>query len=494
MARGGRSVSQPVAAELLLVLAVALCAAARRTSAIGVNWGTQLSHQLPASTVVRLLQDNGFDKVKLFDAEDTILGALKGSGIQVMVGIPNDLLADLAAGGKAADNWVAKNVSGHVRDGVDIRYVAVGNEPFLETFNGTYLKTTFPAMQNVQAALVKAGLADKVKVTVPLNADVYQSPTGKPSDGDFRADIHGLMLTIVQFLASTGSPFVANVYPFISLYADPNFPLDYAFFQGSSSPVVDGGGVTYQNTFDANHDTLVAALRRNGFGNVSVVVGEVGWPTDGDANANLDYARRFNQGFLTHIASGQGTPLRPGPVDAYLFSLIDEDRKSIQPGNFERHWGIFYYDGTPKYPLSLAGGNGSTLKPARGVKYLEKKWCVLKPAADLADQKVGDSVSYACGLADCTSLGYKTSCAGLDAKGNVSYAYNIYYQTMDQDDRACGFNGLATTTSVDPSAGTCRFIVEIDVGAAAAPSSAMAGVAVGWAAAVLAAFVLSVVL
>jgi hypothetical protein len=125
MARGGRSVSQPVAAELLLVLAVALCAAARRTSAIGVNWGTQLSHQLPASTVVRLLQDNGFDKVKLFDAEDTILGALKGSGIQVMVGIPNDLLADLAAGGKAADNWVAKNVSGHVRDGVDIRSVTL---------------------------------------------------------------------------------------------------------------------------------------------------------------------------------------------------------------------------------------------------------------------------------------------------------------------------------------------------------------------------------
>ncbi|CAO2209771.1 unnamed protein product [Urochloa humidicola] len=477
-------------AAVALVL-VAAAASLRRSEAIGVNWGTQLSHPLPASTVVRLLQDNGFDKVKLFDAEDSILSALRGSGIQVMVGIPNDMLADLAAGGKAADDWVAKNVSGHVRDGVDIRYVAVGNEPFLETFNGTYLNTTFPAMQSIQAALSKAGLADKVKVTVPLNADVYQSPTGKPSDGDFRADIHGLMLTIVQLLSSTGAPFVANVYPFISLYSDPNFPLDYAFFQGSSSPVVDGG-VTYTNTFDANHDTLVAALRRNGFGNVSVVVGEVGWPTDGDAAANPDYARRFNQGFVSHIAGGQGTPLRPGvPVDAYLFSLIDEDRKSIQPGNFERHWGIFNYDGTPKYPLSLAG-NGGSLKPARGVRYLEKKWCVLKPGADLGDQKVGDSVGYACGLADCTALGYKTSCAGLDARGNVSYAFNSYYQTMDQDARACDFRGLATTTSVDPSAGTCRFIVGIDVGGAAAgpASGARGGVAGAVAASVLAAIVL----
>ncbi|KAL6659276.1 hypothetical protein ACP70R_003316 [Stipagrostis hirtigluma subsp. patula] len=459
-----------VAARAVAVVVAALCMA-RWSAAIGVNWGTQLSHPLAASTVVRLLQDNGFDRVKLFDAEDGILSALRKSGIQVMVGIPNDMLADLAGSAKAAENWVAKNVSGHVHDGVDIRYVAVGNEPFLTTFNGTYLNTTFPAMQNIQAALEKAGLADKVKVTVPLNADVYESPTGKPSDGDFRADIHGLMMTIVQFLASTGAPFVANVYPFISLYTDPNFPLDYAFFQGSSSPVVDGG-VTYTNTFDANHDTLVAALRRNGFGNVSIVVGEVGWPTDGDANANPAYAQQFNQGFLTHIAGGRGTPLRPGPVDAYLFSLIDEDQKSIQPGNFERHWGIFYYDGKPKYPLSLAGGNGSTLKPATGVKYLDRKWCVLKPSANLADQAVGDSVSYACGLADCTSLGYKTSCGGLDAKGNVSYAFNSYYQINDQDDRACDFKGLATTTTVDPSVGTCRFIIEI-AASAAGPASAM---------------------
>lgn len=120
MSRAGRSLPLPVAALLLAV--VALCAA-RRARAIGVNWGTQLSHPLPASTVVRMLQDNGFDRVKLFEAEDAILGALRGSGLQVMVGIPNDMLAGLAAGGKAAADWVAKNVSGHVRDGVDIRWV-----------------------------------------------------------------------------------------------------------------------------------------------------------------------------------------------------------------------------------------------------------------------------------------------------------------------------------------------------------------------------------
>lgn len=112
----------------------------------------------------------------------------------------------------------------------------------------------------------------------------------------------------------------------------------------------------------------------------------------------------------------------------------------------------------------------------------------MKPSASLADQKVGDGVSYACGLADCTSLGYKTSCGGLDAKGNVSYAFNSYYQVNDQDDRACDFKGIATTTTVDPSAGSCRFIIEI---APTANGVAMAATVrvTGVMAAILAAFI-----
>jgi glucan endo-1,3-beta-glucosidase 5/6 len=85
---------------------------------------------------------------------------------------------------------------------------------------------------------------------------------------------------------------------------------------------------------------------------------------------------------------------------------------------------------------------------------------------NLNDQKIADSVSYACAQADCTSLGYKTSCGDLDIQGNVSYAFNSYYQKNDQDDVACGFNNLATTTGQDPSTGTCRFGIMIEVDSA----------------------------
>lgn len=93
-------------------------------SGIGANWGTQDTHPLPPATVVRMLRDNGFQKVKLFDAD---YGALRALGrtpdIEVMVGIPNDMLASLASSVKAAERWVSKNVSTHISSfNTNIRY------------------------------------------------------------------------------------------------------------------------------------------------------------------------------------------------------------------------------------------------------------------------------------------------------------------------------------------------------------------------------------
>ncbi|PON65619.1 Glycoside hydrolase [Parasponia andersonii] len=426
---------------------------------IGVNWGTQATHPLPPATVVKMLRDNGIQKVKLFDANTTILNALRNSGIQVMVGIPNDMLSSLASGVNVAENWVSKNVSSHVSNGVDIRYVAVGNEPFLPTYNGSFLQTTFPALQNVQSALINAGLGNRVKVTIPLNADVYGSSSDKPSDGDFRPEIHDLMIAIVKFLSDNGGPFTVNIYPFISLHNDPNFPVAFAFFDGYSAAINDNGKI-YQNVFDANHDILVWALQKNGFGNLPIIVGEIGWPTDGDKSATVQFAQQFNQGFMSRFNAGTGTPMRPGSMDVYLFSLIDEDHKSIQPGNFERHWGLFYFDGTPKYQINL-GTNLNGLVAASNVRYLAQQWCVLSPSANLEDPQLAPSVSYACENGDCTSLGYGTSCANLDARGNISYAFNSYYQIENQLESACKFSNLSVLTNQDPSLGDCKFRIMI---------------------------------
>ncbi|GAA0173788.1 glucosidase [Lithospermum erythrorhizon] len=451
---------------IFAIYAVLIVYQSLEAEGLAINLGTRSSHPLPADIVVKLLKDNGFNKVKLFEAQPDVLQALGKSGIQVMVGIPNDLLAPLASSVSAAVSWVQQNVSTFVsKYGTDIRYVAVGNEPFLKTYNNMFVQSTFPALKNIQAALIKAGLGQKVKATIPLNADVYEAINGLPSGGDFRADIKDLMVSIVKFVNDNGAPLMVNIYPFLSLYADANFPVDYAFFDGSAAPVMDGS-ITYTNVFEANYDTFVSTLEKNGFPNVEIIVGEVGWPTDGDPNANLQYARKFNQGLLDRIIQGKGTPKRPSPPDIYLFALTDEDAKSIEPGKFERHWGLFYFDGVVKYPLGL--GNGRNITGAKGVKYLERKWCVMKPEGGLSDVALPQDINNACSYADCTSLGYGSSCGALDARSNASYAFNMYYQTMDQRKGSCEqFHNLTIVTSIDPSPGqgsACRFEIMIDVG------------------------------
>lgn len=425
--------------------------------------------------MVDLLQQNKIQKVKLFDADPGALKALEGSGIEVMVGIPNEMLTVLGSSSVASDLWVRQNVSSFVgKGGVAIRYVAVGNEPFLSSYAGQFQNYVMPALLNLQQSLAKANLAGYVKLVVPCNADAYEADL--PSQGAFRPELTQIVTQLVSFLNSNGSPFVVNIYPFLSLYGSTDFPQDYAFFGGTTHAVTDGANV-YTNAFDGNFDTLVAALTKLGYGQMPIVIGEVGWPTDGALNANLTAARAFNQGLINHVLSNRGTPLRPGvpPMDVYLFSLLDEGAKSVLPGNFERHWGIFSFDGQAKYALNLGLGN-RLLKDARNVQYLPSRWCVADPSKDLS--AVMNHMKLACSVADCTTLNYGGSCNGIGAKGNISYAFNSYYQLQMQNSQSCDFDGLGMVTFLDPSVGECRFLVGVTESTSAAVGTYWRGVIV----------------
>ncbi|KAF8377210.1 hypothetical protein HHK36_030583 [Tetracentron sinense] len=449
-----------VRAEILIWVSCMLIASINVVEAVGVNWGTMMSHPMLPYTVVNMLKANGIKKVKLFDADSWTVSALAGTGIEVMLAIPNDQLNHFSRHYDNAKHWVKKNVTKHLYNGgVDIKYVAVGNEPFLTSYNGTFLKPTLPALKNIQKALDAAGYGDKIKATIPLNADVYSSASDKPSDGNFRKDIRDLMTEIVQFLHSNNAPFVVNIYPFLSLYGNPDFPVEFAFFNGGSKPTIDKG-IQYTNVFDANYDTLVWSLKKAGVPDMKIIVGEIGWPTDGDKNANVQFAQKFYDGFMKKMASNKGTPLRPGHMEVYLFGLIDENMKSIAPGDFERHWGIFEYDGKPKFTMDFTGdGHDKLMVAAKGVQYLPSQWCVFKESKNMS--LVPANVNYACSLSDCSSLGYGSSCNNLDVNGNISFAFNMYFQMQSQDVEACDFQGLAEITTKNASVGTCLFPVQI---------------------------------
>ncbi|KAK8499788.1 hypothetical protein V6N13_038856 [Hibiscus sabdariffa] len=429
---------------------------------LGVNWGVISSHPLDPEIVVKMLKDNGIKRVKIFHAEPQVLNALAGTDLEVMVGIPNEALESLSQNYSVAQAWVKANVTAYTgKKPVNFKYVLVGNEPFLTAYKGMFANFTLPAMKNILKALNEAGHGKDIKVSSPLNGDVYMTTSYRPSDGIFRPDIADIVVQICEFLDKNDAAFFVNIYPFLNLYQIPGFPESYAFFDNNTFSL-DDNGVKYYNVLEANIDNLVAALKSAKYPDLPIVIGEVGWPTDGNVYATTQNAQRFNNGLLKRMALKKGTPLRPKAYpDVYLFSLLDEDQKSIDPGMFERHWGIFSFDGQPKFPLDLSGkGQNTSLVGAKNVPYMAKQWCVYnEDASNQTDLNV--KVAWACNNTDCTTLVPGASCSGMGIGTNASVAFNMYYQIANQSKEACDFGGLAKIVKQDPSNGTCKFPIMI---------------------------------
>ncbi|KAI3994333.1 hypothetical protein MKX01_012590 [Papaver californicum] len=409
-----------------------------RVEAVGVNWGTSSSHPLPPAKVVELLKANKISKVKLFDANPIVLEALSGTRISVTVGIPNSMLKSLSSSKKVAQSWVHNNLTRYFSDGagkVKIEYIAVGDEPFLQSYGQQFQPFIIDAVINIQTALVGANLANKVKVVVPCNSDAYISVTGLPSKGHFRPDLNKTMIELLTFLTHS----------------------------------LNDSHKTYKNLFDVSHDTLVTSLSQLGFPDMDIVIGQIGWPTDGAINSTSSTAETFMKGLITHLQSKSGTPLRPKkpPTETYIFSLLDEDQRSITNGNFKRHYGVFTFDGQAKYHIDLGQGTRNLVN-AQNVEYLPTRWCVVDNNKELVN--VTSKALEACSIADCSALSVGSSCFNISWPGNISYAFNSYYQQHDQHAESCDFGGLGLITTVNPSMGICRYNVEIQTSNSFSPS------------------------
>lgn len=91
---------------------------------------------------------------------------------------------------------------------------------------------------------------------------------------------------------------------------------------------------------------------------------------------------------------------------------------------------------------------------------MPNRWCVFN--GDKSDlKKIERQVKRACGKGDCTTLSPGASCSKLGFEKNVSYAFNGFFQSNFQNERACDFEGLAFVTDVDPSTLDCLFPVEV---------------------------------
>ncbi|GAB4832940.1 hypothetical protein Ancab_006960 [Ancistrocladus abbreviatus] len=118
------------------------------------------THQLPPDMVVEMMKNIGFDKLKLLEADERILGALVGTDIEVTLAIQN------------------------YNGGVNIKYVAVGNDVV------RFLISTSVSGSSDRLAIPSEKERDKrLTITLNVSSDEAQS-AGKDIEGNTSSNSH----------------------------------------------------------------------------------------------------------------------------------------------------------------------------------------------------------------------------------------------------------------------------------------------------------------
>ncbi|XP_078428680.1 glucan endo-1,3-beta-glucosidase-like [Wolffia australiana] len=438
------SSAMAVAVAVALLVVFLLLQLPGESFAIGVNYGAIADNLPPPSQVASFLRDRtAIDGVKLFDANPEFIRAFAGTGIAVVVTVPSGDIPALAKP-LAARDWIAAHISPFY-PATNISLIAVGNE-VVATSDKNLIAHLVPAMRSLHGALARAGMS-KIKVTTPHSLGILAA-SEPPSTGRFRRGYdRAIFAPMLQFHRETKTPFMVNPYPYFGYTART---LDYALFKPNAGIYDAATGINYTNMFSAQMDAVFSAMKRLGYGDVEIAVGETGWPSGGGAarqpGVSVESAAAYNGNVIRLVSSGKGTPLMPGRrFQTFIFSLFNENQKPGPPA--ERFFGLFAVDLSPVYDVGL-------LKTTVGGR---RRWCVAKEGAGAA--ALQGNIDYVCsGGVDCRPIQPGGACFEPNSvRSHAAFVMNAYFQAAGRHDFNCDFGKTGLITLSDPSYGACKY-------------------------------------
>ncbi|XP_074570474.1 glucan endo-1,3-beta-glucosidase-like [Curcuma longa] len=309
---------------------------------IGVTLGYDRETLPSPSTILQILKSHSITNLRLLVPIPDLIRALNGTGVGLMVGVPNDHIVQLSIGGvEACLHWIKSSALNYI-NADQVKYIAVGNE-VLST-NIAIMNHLISCMYNFHQALQALKLDSSIKISSPFSSRIL-SVLLPPSAGTFSPFSLPVVRPILKFSSETGSPFMVNLSPFLRFLEDhQGIALNFFLFKANAATVTDGG-LKYTNMFDVMIDALKAAMEKEGYSGIKVLVSGTGWPTTGNQVASPSNAAAFLEGVISRALQAKGTPKQPDQaVEVYLSNLFAGSGGGSN--DIEKHSGIFNFDGS----------------------------------------------------------------------------------------------------------------------------------------------------
>ncbi|KAL2529189.1 O-Glycosyl hydrolase family 17 protein [Forsythia ovata] len=243
---------------------------------IGVNYGTLGNNLPPPAQVAQFFKDKTtIDRYKIFDVNPYILRAFAGTGIFVAVTVSNGEIPNLV-NIKYARRWAGNNIKPFYPQ-TKINYILVGNE-VLHWGPQNLIDNLVSAMITLHRALIRSGIQG-VNVTTAHSLEILES-SQPPSLAKFRLGWDkGDLAPMLQFLQETKSPFMVNPYPYFGYSPEQ---ANFALFKPNSGLHDKYTKQTYTNMFYLLIDAVHISMKKLGYGDVKIAVGEIGWTSAGE--------------------------------------------------------------------------------------------------------------------------------------------------------------------------------------------------------------------